>query len=103
MIPHPCFWPKYWDFEKAPWFDYNREIYIEHDFSISLVKSLGKATFIHRPLEMYISAIADADYYIEGLKEPYPYTAVPGEYIYEYPRFLLIKCKKRKIRQKDEQ
>ena len=29
MIPHPCFWPKYWDFETEPWFNYKKEIYIE--------------------------------------------------------------------------
>ena len=97
MITHPCFWPKYWGFEKEPWFDYKREIFIEHDFSISLVKSLGKATYIHRPLDMYISAIAEADSCIDGLEEPYPYTTVPCEYKYEYPRFLLIKCKKHRI------
>lgn len=95
MITHPCFWPKYWNFEQEPWFAYNKEIFIEHDFSISLVKSMGKATYIHRPMDMYISAIKDANFEIEDIKEPYPLCIVPKEYQYEYPRFLYIKCKKK--------
>ena len=57
VIPHPCFWAKYWNFETEEWFDYGKEIFIEHDFSVSLVKSRGKATYIHRPLQQYINEI----------------------------------------------
>ena len=34
-IAHPCFWPRYWGYDKAECFDYKREIIIEAPFRIS--------------------------------------------------------------------
>ena len=91
MLPHPCYWPKYWGFDKEDWFNCNEEIYIEHDFSISLAKSLGNATYIHRPLSTYITKICGEGFMLEKMIEPYPVSELPEDYNYEYPRFLLLK------------
>lgn len=93
-ITHPCFWPKYWKYENEPWFDYQSEIFIKHDFSVSLVKSIGQTTHIHRPLEQYIQGLVDVGFRIEKIDEPYPAVETPEGYEYKYPRFLFIKCRK---------
>lgn len=95
MITHPCFWPSYWGFSSEPWYKYENEIYIEHDFSISLVKSIGKTTYIHRPLSSYIKGILSSGLDIEEIIEPYPVGKIPDNYMYQYPRFLFISCIKR--------
>lgn len=95
MIPHPCNWAKYWGFEDAQWFQYNQEVYIEHDFSVSLAKSLGTATYIHRPLSAYVTAICGEKFYLEKMVEPFPTEKLPGEYRYDYPRFLFMKFVKK--------
>lgn len=94
MITHPCFWPKYWGLQEQFWFRYNEEMYIEHNFSISLVKSMGNTTYIHRPAESYINGLIAAGFSIECIEEPYPVGNTPLNYDYPYPRFLFIKCKK---------
>lgn len=94
MIPHPCFWPLYWGFQNEPWFRYQEEMFIEHDFSITLVNAMGKSTYIHRPLSQYINEIVSAGFSLEGTEEPYPIGPVPAGYSYPYPRFLLLKCRK---------
>jgi len=95
MISHPCFWPKYWGYQSEPWFNYNKEIYIEHDFSISLVKSMGKTTYIHRPLTQYYDGLIEAGFTVEKLEEPYPTSQTPDGYSYQYPRFLFLQCRKK--------
>ena len=71
MLPHPCFWAKYWGFENDLWFKYNEEIYIEHNFSVSLAKSLGTATYIHRPLSKYLEEICSNGFILEEIREPH--------------------------------
>lgn len=93
LITHPCFWAKYWKIDDKEWFNYEEEIYIEHDFSISLVKSIGKATYIHRPLEQYYMALSRAGYTIEKIKEAYPVGELPDGYKYDFPRFMLFRCR----------
>jgi ubiquinone/menaquinone biosynthesis C-methylase UbiE len=94
LLTHPCFWPIYWGINNQEWFDYKNEVYIEHDFSISLVKSMGKATYIHRPLEYYLSAVTKANFSISEVKELYPVGELPENYTYRYPRFLMIVASK---------
>ena len=94
MIPHPVFWTLYWDLPNETWFNYNSEIYIEHDFSISLESDMGKATFIHRPLSVYLNGIVNTGFSVERIIEPYPIGPIPEGYVYDYPRFLFIKCRK---------
>lgn len=95
MIPHPYYWPKYWGFESAKWFDYKREQYIEHDFSITFAKNLGKSTFIHRPLSHYIESFINSGFIIEKLLEPLPIGEIPSNYCFKFPRFMFIKCRKK--------
>lgn len=96
-ITHPCFWPKYWGYDKEEWFHYNKEIFIKHDFSTSMVKSIGQTTHIHRPLEKYFQTLCAIGFQVEKIEEPYPTGTVPEEYRYEYPRFLFIQCRKRTL------
>ncbi len=93
-ITHPCFWPKYWKYEDEDWFQYNKEIFIESDFSTSLSPNIGKTTHIHRSLEKYCSIICESGFTIDSIIEPYPITTPPKNYKYPYPRFLLFSCKK---------
>lgn len=94
MITHPCFWPEYWGFNHETWYNYEDEIFIEHDFSISLAKSIGKTTYIHRPLSNYIKGILSSGFAIEEIVEPYPSKNTPHNYVYDYPRFLFFNCKR---------
>lgn len=94
MIPHPCFWPLYWGYQDENWFHYQEEIFIEHNFSISFVKTMGKSTYIHRPLSQYIREMITSGFSIEEIEEPYPSDITPPGYFYTYPRFLFMNCKK---------
>ena len=94
MITHPCSWPHYWGYIDAPWFNYNKEIYIEHDFRTSLSETIGVTTHIHRPLSMYINGLIGGGFNIIKIEDPYPIEKIPDSYNYNYPRFLFIKCKK---------
>lgn len=93
-ITHPCFWPIYWNYFNEPWFDYNTELFIQHDFTTSLSSSIGVTTHIHRPLSMYINLLKKVGFEIETLEELQPLYETPKEYRYEYPRFIFLKCKK---------
>ena len=95
MITHPCFWPKYWGYEDEAWFHYDEELFIENDFSITLEKSMGKSTYIHRPLTHYLAGLVSAGFMLDTIEEPYPVKNTPQGYEYSYPRFLFIKCTKK--------
>lgn len=97
MLPHPVLWSKYWGFQDAEWYHYNKEIFIEHNFSVSLVKSMGIATYIHRPLASYINDLLVNGFRLEQVIEPYPIKCTPTEYKYDYPRFLFMKSQKNRI------
>lgn len=86
-IIHPCFWPTYWKYFNAEWFNYFEEIVIEADFSISKEKSIGKTTHVHRSLSKYFNALVEAGFFIEEIIESKNNDSF-------YPRFLFIKCKK---------
>lgn len=92
MITHPCFWPIYWKYNTENWFNYNKELFIEHDFCTSLSQSLGVTTHIHRPLSMYVNTLQKIGFEIVKFEEPLPIQGTPKEYRYDYPRFLFIKC-----------
>lgn len=95
MITHPCFWPFYWGYAKESWFAYNKEIFIENEFHTSMSEPIGITTHIHRPLSTYINGFKLIGFDIEGIEEPRPVEGTPSEYIFDYPRFLLFKCRKR--------
>ncbi len=92
-ITHPWFWPKYWGYESEPWFDYNSEIFIEHDFGTTLSDSIGTTTHIHRPLSHYIKALQRAGYTIEVIDELIPQNEMPDKYEKSYPKFLAFVCR----------
>jgi 2-polyprenyl-3-methyl-5-hydroxy-6-metoxy-1,4-benzoquinol methylase len=95
-IPHPCFWPRYWRYEKEPWFRYDSEIWIEAPFRTSLSPANGlTTTHTHRPLQRYFNAFTTAGLIVEELVEPYPDEGIEGEYpiAWEFPRFLLGRCR----------
>ena len=95
MITHPCFWPMHWGYNNESWYKYDEEIFIEHDFSLSLVKSIGKTTYIHRPLAAYTKGILSSGFDIIEMIEPYPTESTPPNYAYDYPRFLFLCCQKK--------
>ena len=95
-IPHPCFWPRYWGYEDADWFCYGDETWIEAPFRTSLSTAPGAATtHVHRSLETYIDALADAGFLVERLREPYPGDQVKRRYpaAWSFPRFLVLRCR----------
>ncbi len=95
-VPHPCFWPRYWKYEKEPWFKYGRELWIEAPFRTSLSPDAElTTTHTHRPLGAYVKAFRAAGLYLDELMEPYPDEGIEGEYpiAWEFPRFLLGRCR----------
>ena len=94
-VPHPCFWPRYWKYDKEPWFRYDRELWIEAPFKTSLSPdAVVTTTHTHRPLSRYISALCAVGFCIEELVEPYPDAGLEGAYplAWEFPRFLIGRC-----------
>jgi 2-polyprenyl-3-methyl-5-hydroxy-6-metoxy-1,4-benzoquinol methylase len=94
-ITHPCFWPWYWNYAKEPWFNYQKETFIEANFKISFDDSGGKVTtHIHRPLNMYFNSLAKAGFTVENIVEPMPNEIVENKYPekWQYPRFLCMRC-----------
>jgi SAM-dependent methyltransferase len=59
-LPHPWFWPRYWEYEREPWFEYQAELFIEAPFRITHEASAVLSTHIHRPLGMYAAALRHA-------------------------------------------
>lgn len=94
-VPHPCFWPRYWKYEKEPWFKYSREQWIEAPFRTSLSPDTElTTTHTHRPLSFYVNAFSEVGLCLDELVEPYPDEGIEGEYpiAWEFPRFLLGRC-----------
>jgi SAM-dependent methyltransferase len=92
-IPHPCFWPRYWGYEKESWFSYNKELMIKAPFKISLSDSEFKTTHIHRPIEKYISTLSKCGFQLISMTEPVPDKKIQSFYPHkwEFPRFLAFK------------
>jgi SAM-dependent methyltransferase len=96
MLTHPCFWPRYWGYEKEPWFCYKRETFIEAPFVISKRRTEVRTTHIHRPLEQYLKVFAEAGFRLDALAEPVPLPEVQTLYPrrWEFPRFLGLRWEK---------
>ncbi|GFM87972.1 hypothetical protein PSCICO_33710 [Pseudomonas cichorii] len=92
-IPHPCFWPRYWGYEKETWFSYKKELMIKAPFKISLSDSEFKTTHIHRPIEKYISTFSKFGFHLLSMSEPIPDRKIQSLYPkkWEFPRFLALK------------
>lgn len=61
-ITHPHNWPKYWGYNKAPWFKYDRELFIRSTFRTSLTTTPISTLHVHRPIRMYRRAFAAAGF-----------------------------------------
>jgi SAM-dependent methyltransferase len=96
-VPHPCFWPRYWEYESEEWFHYDREIWIEAPFRTSLSPGNGvTTTHTHRPLHQYLNAFTAAGLFLEELAE-YPDSSTEAGHAtaWDFPRFLLGRCRMR--------
>ncbi len=94
-ITHPWFWPRYWGYDTAPWFRYDREIVIEAPFTISFDSpSESLITHIHRPLQRYVASVIGAGLQLTALLEPSLPEQSPEEYRerWRFPRFLAMVC-----------
>lgn len=94
-IPHPCYWPQYWRYDKEEWFDYKEQICMKGDFSITGVGTLGETTHIHRPLEQYLQSLVISGFIITDFKELYS-ELNKGMNNFIYPRFVYIEAEKDK-------
>ena len=95
-IPHPCFWPRYWNYENEDWFNYMEEISIETEFKISLDSDTQlKSTHIHRPLSRYLCELSKYDMSIVKGTEPMPSESIQEKYPepWRFPRFLICVAK----------
>ncbi|MGC9195368.1 MAG: class I SAM-dependent methyltransferase [Syntrophobacteraceae bacterium] len=98
MIPHPCFWPKYWGYETEKWFNYTKEIFIEGPFVISSRRTKIRTTHVHRPLEQYLSVFKEAGFTLDGFLEPMPTPEINALYPkpWQFPRFIGLRWAKAK-------
>ncbi len=91
-LPHPCYWPRYWNYDSASWFSYWDEQWIEAPFRTSLGGDGGLvSTHVHRPLEAYVSCFLRAGFRLSEIREPFPPAGTELKYPrpWRSPRFLL--------------
>lgn len=87
-IPHPCFWPYYWGYAEAGWFDYGVETAIRAPFRIGAEGTSIKTTHIHRPLGKYLTAFREAGFELDRFEE------LRGNG-FKFPRFLAMRWHRR--------
>ena len=92
-IPHPCFWPRYWQYDGEEWFNYKNQICMTSNFCITQVGDLGEITHIHRPLEQYFQALLSSGFRIIAFEELFSELS-KGRNDFEYPRFVYIEAQK---------
>lgn len=61
-ITHPRYWPQYWGYDKAPWFEYDQELFVRSTFRTSLTETDVATLHVHRPLRMYRQAFKSAGF-----------------------------------------
>ena len=90
VLTHPWFWPRYWGYEKANWYRYEREIFVEAKFVTSTCSTEIVTTHVHRPLELYARAFAEEGLVLERIVEPMPSAEVEALYPegWAFPRFI---------------
>ena len=90
-IPHPCYWPEYWNYRNEEWFEYKEQICMTADFVVTGMGSMGKCTHMHRPIEMYFNMLINSGFKIIYVEELFSRLST-GAGDYRYPRFLYIEC-----------
>ncbi|MCF5232368.1 MULTISPECIES: class I SAM-dependent methyltransferase [unclassified Pseudomonas] len=93
VIPHPCFWPEYWGYANAEWYDYTKETFVEAPFKVSRDQTSIRTTHIHRPLSQYLSTFAKHGFKLVAFEEPIPEESVQAMYPepWHFPRFAALK------------
>ncbi len=93
-VTHPCFWPHYWGYDRADWFQYSQEITVEAPFKISFDVADVVTTHVHRPLSHYMNSLIEVGFRIEVVIEPFPPSDTDPEYLrtWQQPRFLAVRC-----------
>jgi hypothetical protein len=96
-MTHPWFWPRYWGYQDAKWFDYDREIAIEAPFQITHDETDFVTTHFHRPLGFYTAAMAKADLDSFQLLEPAPDPRADEKYLASWstPRIIAGAARRR--------
>ena len=95
-ITHPWFWPFYWGYNSADWFDYNQEVVLEGPFRTSSEVTERITTHVHRPLYSYIEAMSQAGLLFDRIDEPFPSQYVQDLFPerWTFPRFLALRAQK---------
>jgi SAM-dependent methyltransferase len=83
-LTHPCFWPRYFGYETASWFEYRKEIFINAPFRIANEATHLNTIHIHRPLSRYFAALNRNGFRDIQLTELY------GDGPFAYPRFMRL-------------
>ena len=98
IMTHPWFWPQYWGYHDKKWFCYEKEIFVEAPFTISRHATKLITTHIHRPLEQYLSAFSENEFFLEKLVEPLPSAEVQELYgePWRFPRFIGLRWIRRR-------
>lgn len=98
-VTHPWTWSHYWAYEQAPWFDYERELFIRARWKVSGVEVAAPqvSTHVHRPLSRYVQALSDAGLVIRGIREFGRTTRTRSgcDVDKPFPRFLLFTAERR--------
>lgn len=94
-ITHPWFWPRYWGYDREPWFHYRQETAIKAEFTISSGPTGHSTIHFHRSLERYSTALTDSGFEKVRFSEPWPTPESHARYPepWEYPRFLSISAR----------
>ena len=95
-ITHPWFWPQYWGYADAPWFNYQNETILETTFRISEEATNCVTTHVHRPLSHYLKSFSQAGFRVDRILEPFPCEEVHNLYPerWKFPRFLVFLASK---------
>lgn len=83
-LTHPCFWPHYFGYETAKWFEYNSEIFVTAPFKITSEVADINTIHVHRPLARYFAALTQNGFRDIQLTELY------GDGPFAYPRFIRL-------------
>ena len=89
-ITHPWFWPHYWGYADAEWFNYYQEVVLDAAFTISGETTECVTTHVHRPLSTYLQAFSKAGFVVDRILEPHPDEDIQVLYPtrWKYPRIL---------------
>ena len=89
-ITHPWFWPHYWGYADAEWFNYYQEVVLDASFAISEDSTDCVTTHVHRPLSTYLRSFSKAGFVVDRILEPHPDESIQSLYParWKYPRIL---------------